>query len=394
MVDYYNGLANGTFEQMKNLLSKAWLLCLLVACITSKFAQAATVNALSNSKSMVSLTSDPEENFKAKDKICIIGPQKKKLACGTVLKVKGGTKIIVKIPNKNELSALKKGMKARIEKVAGSGSEGDEIESPGTETTGSKKAPFRVAAGWLSALSLPASYNQVSYLPPEGNAPTTIWKTESKMSSGILPPSYIGFGGEIGIPIGSKALSLGAKYQVFQSTIYSSNYQTDLTDPYVSTQTSGGAFGTWADFTFLRKNLTKKLALNTNAGAGFDLYSVSVKAKKLTEPAAAASAALQSLLLADATTEGTPIITGSAKLGILSLRAGARVEFQIVKHLGLSIGTTVILPLAAMMNSSSVEVADGEDRGIADTKADFKQGLGLAKKSFALDVLIGTYASF
>jgi hypothetical protein len=121
-----------------------------------------------------------------------------------------------------------------------------------------------------------------------------------------------------------------------------------------------------------------------------------VKASKLTEPADADAdaAALQSLLLADATPEGTPIITGSANLGILSLRVGARIEFQVIKHVGLSLGTTAVLPLAALMNSASVEVVEGEDRGIADTTADFKQGLGLAKNSFALDLLIGTYASF
>ncbi|MBM4251041.1 MAG: hypothetical protein FJ146_03645 [Deltaproteobacteria bacterium] len=377
---------------MKRIILNFSLLAFLLVTVFIQSARAATINAVSASKSMISLTVSPDESFNAKDRICVLSPKKKKLACGVVVKVKGGTKIIVKVTNKNELAKLKKGSKANLELMTGKDAGGGESESSSPDTSSGKKAPFRVAVGWASAIMLPASYNQLSYLPPEGETPTTIWKSESVLSSGILPPSYIGFAGEIGIPIGTKALSIGGKFQVFQSTIFSSNYEVELTDPYVSTQTSGSAFGAWADFTFLRKNVSQKLAFNAYSGLGFDLYSVSVKSKKLTDTAP--SQQLAELSLADATIEGTPIITGSGKLGLISLRAGARVDFQIVKHVGLSLGSTAIIPLVAPMNSVSVEVVDGEDRGIADPQADFQQGLGLTKKSFALDILIGAFASF
>ena len=377
---------------MKRKFSIPSLLIFIVAMLTTPIAKGATVNAVSASKSMISITVGPEESFNAKDRICLIGPKKKKLVCGTVVKVKGGSKLIIKVPNKNELSSIKKGSKAKLELQPGKDAGGEEPEVASADPSGSKKAPFRVAVGWASAIMLPASYNQISYLPPEGDTPTTLWKTESVMSSGILPPAYLGFAGEIGIPLGNKALSLGGKFQAFQSTIFSSNYEVELTDPFVTTQTSGSAFGIWADFTFLRKNLSKKLALNIYSGLGFDQYSVTVKSSKLTEAAPTEDAG--ALLLADATVEGTPIVTGSAKLGLISLRAGARMDFQLIKQAGLSVGSTAIIPLAAPMSSASVEVVDGEDMGIADPEGDFKTGLGLAKKSFALDVLVGAYASF
>jgi hypothetical protein len=205
----------------------------------------------------------------------------------------------------------------------------------------------------------------------------------------MLPPAYIGLTGEIGIPIGTRAVALGGKYQVFQSTIFSSNYDLDANDPYVSTQTSGSAFGAWSDFTYLRKSLTKKLIVNLNGGLGFDLYTVNVVTKKLTDVAAPAA-----LNLADATVEGTQIISATAKLGLVSLRAGGRIDFQIIKNLGLSMGLTAIIPVAALMNSVTTDIAEGEDRGIADSKQDLTTGIGLAKSTVGLDVVVGAYASF
>ena len=353
----------------------------------SGIAQAAKVNAISVPKLMVSLSIDPGETFKAREKLCLLDEKQAKLACGVVAKVKGGSKLIVKIGKRDDLARLKKGATLRLKKM-GSPANSDATEEMASSGVAGGKNPFRLAVNYDAALVMPASYNQVTYSPPKDSPPDKVLTPDTAVSSQFLPfdtkfkIKYVGVVGEIGIPLGSKMLSLGGRYQAFQTSSVESDYDTGLQDPFVRTLTTANAFGVWTDFTVLKKFLGKSLSLNIFSGAGFDQYSVTVRATKVTSPDNAAAPessdnTAASLSLVDPTVEGAPIITGTVKLGLISLRAGARLDFQLAQHFGLSLGGTAVVPLAAPLNSVSVDVGDGEDRGVADSQVDLKKAVNL-----------------
>lgn len=341
-------------------------------------ANAATINAISSKKGMVSLKTSADETFKAKDKVCIFAKNQEKLACGGVLKVKDESKLIMRVADPQELAKLKKGSSVTLK--ADSSTEGDDSPSDSSAkmtNTKSKRSPFRLAIGWDSSL-LPFSYNQISYLPPETTPPTTLWQSTKAVSAGLIPPPYLGITADIGIPIGARGVSLGLRYQVFQPSLVSSNYDPTTFEPYVSTEVKAKAIGFWADFLAIRKQLSQRFALNILSGLDFDSVAVSVAATKLTDGPPATSA---------------PLVTAEGKLSIISLRAGARADIKLFSVVGVSLGATALIPLVAQ-NTLTANFADGEGRDLEDPIIDLKTSLGLKKESFGIEALITTYINF
>ena len=341
-------------------------------------ANAATINAISNKKGMISLKTSADESFKAKDKVCVFAKNQEKLACGSVLKVKDDSKLIMKIADPQELAKLKKGSSVTLK--IGSTTEPDDSAGDNSAiitTPKSKRSPFRLAIGWDSSL-LPFSYNQISYLPPETTPPATLWQSTKVVSSGLIPPPYLGIAADIGIPLGSRGISLGLRYQVFQTSLTAANYDPTPFEPYVSTEVRAKAIGFWADFLAYRKQLSQRFAFNFLSGIDFDSVAVSVAATKLTDGPPATSA---------------PLVTAEGKLSIISLRAGARADVKLFSVVGVSLGAIALIPMVAQ-TSLTANFADGEGRDLEDPIVDLKTSLGLKKKSFGFEALINTYVSF
>ena len=352
---------------------------LLSVLSTERKADAATIHAISNKKGMISLKTSADESFKAKDKVCLLAKNQEKLACGSVLKVKDDSNIIMKIPNSLELAKLKKGSSVtlKISSTADPDESASESSVKMTSTT-SKRSPFRVAVGWDASL-LPFSYNQISYLPPETTPPTTLWQPAKVVTAGLIPPPYLGIAADIGIPIGSRGISLGLRYQVFQTSLIQSNYDPTTFEPYVTTEVKAKAIGFWADFLAYRKQLSQRFTFNVLGGFDFDSVSVSVAATKLTDGPPETS---------------SPIVTGEGKLSIISLRAGARADIKLFSVVGVSLGATALIPLVAPTNTLTATFADGEGRDLEDPVIDLNTSLGLKKKSFGFEALINTYVAF
>ena len=354
-------------------------ICLLSVPITEPRANAATINAISGKKGMVSLKTSADESFKAKDKVCVFAKNQEKLACGSVLKVKDESKLIMKVSDPQELAKLKKGSIVTLK--VDSSTEADASPSDNATkmtSTKSKRSPFRLAIGWDSSL-LPFSYNQISYLPPESTPPNSLWQSTKVVSSGLFPPPYLGITADIGIPLGARGISLGLRYQVFQTSLIQSNYDPTTFEPYVSTEVKAKAIGLWADFLAYRKQLSQRFAFNVLSGLDFDSVAVTVAATKLTDGPPATS---------------SPIVTAEGKLNIISLRAGARADIKLFSVVGVSLGATALIPLFAPTNTLTANFADGEGRDLEDPITDLKTALGLKKNSFGFEALINTYVSF
>ena len=352
---------------------------LLSALIIEPRANAATINAISSKKGMVSLKTSADESFKAKDKVCIFAKNQEKLACGGVLKVKNDSKMVMKVADPQELAKLKKGSSVTLKLGSSAGSDDSPTDSSAKiTTTKSKRSPFRLAIGWDSSL-LPFSYNQISYLPPESTPPTTLWQSTKVVSAGLTPPPYLGIAADIGIPIGARGVSLGLRYQVFQTSLVQSNYDPTTFEPYVSTEVKAKAIGFWADFLAYRKQLSQRFALNVLSGIDFDSVAVSVAATKLTDGQPETS---------------SPLVTAEGKLSLISMRAGARVDIKLFSVVGVSLGATALIPVVSPTNTLNATFEDGEGRDLEDPIIDLQTSLGLKKNAFGFETLVTTYVSF
>ena len=365
--------------------------------------EAATIRALSQEKGLVSVQLGAEESAKNNQEVCFYAENLKKLACGTVKKIKKNQKMIVKIHNTETLSNLKQGdlVSFKInDQNASSSSEGESDDA----RKGKKKPSWLFAIGWELDPLLPVAFNEIYYQAPSSPTPSTLWQSSGSLSSGSFRPNqYTALSGQIGIPVGYRRFILGVRYQLFQTLIQPSDYQIATSDPFASTQIKASGFGAWTDFEFSQIKLSKALRLSFLSGLDLESISVNISATKQSgSPGSGSPASLTELrpsskgihLLAENSTTLGTIATATSQIAVLSLRVGSRLDVQILSFMGVSFSATAILPLFAPIDRFSATFADGENQGLSDPQADLKSALGLKKRAIALEATLATYFSF
>jgi len=353
----------------RRLLLPALAMSLLPSAV-----QAATVRGVNAGKKMVSLDIEAGETVTSGDTICIFGPKKKKLDCGKVTLIKGKVALVT-LASSAKISQIKKGMSAKIDSSETSEGSADAKNPPSSTTGANKSPPFRMWMLMDPAISSPFTYSQVSYKAPEGTtAPTTLWAPGK--APGLAVAS---FGGQIGVPIGKKAVNLGARMRIFSPpSSVDTDYTAKVANPYANTLVSAKAFGGWLDYELMHSAMSASTFFNFLPGLDLDYSSVSVLATKKNDGAA----------------DSGTIVTATSKLMILSLRLGANFDVFLGKSFGLSVGGTALIPLVPLAPSAVITFPTGEDRGMADPITDLKTSLGHKKSGLGLEALAAVFYAF
>ena len=366
---------------------------LIVTCLLGAPVQAASVRATSPAKNMVALDVGDGETVAKGDTYCVVGPKKKPIECGKVVKIKGKVAIIA-LASSAKIGKIKKGMAAKNsggdsdDTAAGGGDSDDASDSAAAAHTKSKSkgearsgggapkgTPFRL---WLLADPAPASpftYKQITYKAPDGTAtPSTLW------APGKAPGlALFSVGGQIGIPIGKSAINLGARMRTFSPpSSVDTDYTVGVQNPYANTAVSAKSFGGWMDFQLMHKAMTSNLFFNFLPGLDLDYSTVSVTATKKN----------------DNGPDSGSIVTATSKLMVVSLRLGANIDVFFGKSFGLTIGGTALIPLAPLSPALTASFPTGEDRGLADPVTDLKTALGHKKNSLGLEALAAVFVAF
>jgi hypothetical protein len=339
-------------------------------------AMAAKVRKTSIVKRKIALDLAHDEKADLHSDVCLYNKTQQKLACGRSVALLNNNILIIRFADEEAVSKFKKGMELNVKSES---AHHDDSRSK-SKFSISSNPQWRFSLGWDFAVALAAGYNQLGYLPvTQGSTPNSLWSTSAPVNAAIdMPPNYYGFVGEVGIPLFQHQINLGLRYQLFKPSLVSRDYNDSQTNPYVSAETKAQAMGVWGDFELYRTALGQSFGLSFLSGLDLNATTVNLAATRYDTDAGTSS----------------NVATATANLTLISLRLGGRIDALVAGPVGLSLGATAIVPIFALTNSFSANFADGEDRGLADPQGDMKAQLGLQKKSFGLEVLLGTFVSF
>lgn len=340
-------------------------------------ASAATVKQVSSKKKLITAELDDEEVMEKDAAVCIFDDDGKKLGCGKVVKVKETT-VTIKFETPKGMKKMKPGMTAKVgEEAPGAG--GDET-AEATPKKGKnakepkvKKSPFRVWLSYSPALATPAVYNKLGYEAPSNETPDTLWDDDKKTASTLF-----GVNLQVGIPLGAFSLNPGLRYRKFTPSVVDSDYIPQRENPYVSTEQTASATGVWVDFQFFRVPFSGASSFWIASGVDMDMSTVTLKATKKDDSGA---------------TPSSEIAKADSKLTVISLRVGAAADIVFAKVFGVSIGTTIMVPLSETAKFSG-DLSENESRGQADAGDDLKESLGHKKNSAAYELSLGGVLAF
>jgi hypothetical protein len=333
-------------------------------------AHAGTVKSVT--KKIVVVTLDEGETREVDDELCFFTKSGKQVACGAVTKIskKAGT-ITLRIESALDAKKVKKGMAV--------GPEGEAPE-PASKAGGAKgggykgkKSPFRVWGLFNPAIATPAVYKKISYLAPASEPADTLWSADADVKSAIM-----GFGLQVGIPMGSFSLNPGFRYRSYTGSVVDADYVPQRENPYASVEQSATALGFWLDFQYYRMPMGSIMWLNMTSGLDADMSTVNVKAQKIDD---------------DAGTESS-IVDATSKLTVLSLRFGAGLDILFTKSFGMQAGLNLIVPVAEFGKAFSGSFADDEGRGLSDPGADLEAALAHKKGGVGIDATLGLVLAF
>ena len=338
------------------------------------FHQTVAGTVKSVSKKLVTVELDEEETHAKDDELCFFTKKGKQVACGTVTKVsKSAATITVKVESLKDAKKVRPGM--------GVGAEGEAPEAAATAGKGAKtekaykgkKSPFRIWGFLNPAIASPAVFKKVSYLAPETEPAETLWSADEDVKS-----TLIGFGLQVGIPMGAFSLNPGFRYRSFTGSVVDADYVPQRASPYASVEQSATALGFFLDFQYYRMPIGSIMWLNMTSGIDADMSTVNVKATKVD----------------DTTDEESSIVDATSKLTLLSLRVGAGLDFLFTKSFGAQFGLNLLVPLAEFGKSFSGSFADDEGRGLADPGADLETALAHKKGGIGIDATLGLVIAF
>lgn len=347
-----------------------WFGSLAAAAALSLFgslAEGATVKKVSATKALLTLDSD--EGAEKGAVYCIYNQSGKRIDCGTVVKSKGSTAII-KLANKKKSKKIKPGMQA---KLSANEPTSEEENTEEIEKTPVVKQPVRIRVGWFPSFATPSTYAKISYKAPDSNPPSTLWSTDKRNSSVLAA-----VGLEAGIPVGAKAVNLGARYRIFTPGQIDSDYVNQV-NPYARTEEKATALGLWAEYSFVRLPFSTSSSLATNGGLDIDQTTVTVKVTKKDDTGA--------------TPEST-IAAATAKLTVVSIRLSMVYDYMLIKSLGLFLGANLQVPITSTGKTFQSSFGSNEERGLANSNADFQSAVDHKKNSVGIDMSLGLAFAF
>lgn len=342
-------------------------------------AGAAAVKQVNAKKKLISIALGEDETMEKDALVCVFTESGKKVDCGTVKSVKGTVAIVV-FKSTKKFKRLKVGMQAKV----GAEPPGTEDDTEASANTAKKpknavkegkttKSPLRIWALYSAALSTPAVYNKLGYAAPSSETPETLWSDDKTTKS-----SLFGFNFQVGIPLGAFSVNPGFRYRKFTPSVVDSDYVSQRADPYTSTDETASALGIWTDFQFYRMAFSGASSFWLSSGIDMDMSTVTLKTTKKDDSGATAE---------------TEIAKAESKLSVLSLRLGAATDLVFTKVFGVSVGTTIMIPLSASGKFSG-DLADGEGQGQADPGEDLKKALGHKKNTVAYELSLGAVLAF
>ncbi len=330
--------------------------------ITSSLGHAATVKKVNAAKGLVTVVGNEGDTLKDGAIYCVhISPIEKE--CGSIIKVKAAVAVI-KLDNKKAIKQVKNGMIAR--------------PSDGSATSSSLNVlstqPTRIYTALSPSPLLPFIFHSPEYVAPENTTPSSLWKDGGKISNTLFGVAFA-----TTFPIGKFGLTPGVRYRKTVANEVESNYDPDHRNPYIASSTSANALGVWLDFQAYRLGFGERSGITMSAGLDFDSSVVTFKATKKDDTG---------------TTAESDIAKATSKLSVASLRVGGGLDLVFYGPFGVTLGTTVLVPLAASSASFSGDVIEGEGRGATETADDLKKKIDHKKASFAAELLIGTVFAF
>lgn len=362
---------------------KRTLLAVVAAVAWAGSAEAGSVKQVSSKKKLVTVELGEDETMEKDADVCVFSEANKKIACGTVVKVKG-TLATVKFETIKGFKKMKPGLTAKVGEEPPEAKEGGDEEAEGDAAPRKKgknsakepkvkSSPFRVWFYYSPALATPAVYNKLGYAAPTSETPDTLWSDDKKTASTLF-----GLNLQVGIPLGAFSLNPGLRYRKFTPSVVDSDYTPQRENPYASTEETASATGVWVDFQLFRVPFSGASSLWMSSGVDMDMSTVILKTTKKDDSGATAE---------------SEIAKASSKLNVISLRVGAATDIVFAQVFGLSIGTTIMVPLSESAKFSG-DLSDGEARGQAEPGDDLKKALGHKKNSVAYELSLGSVLAF
>jgi len=336
------------------------LLSIFSILVLSQTAFSAEVKKINEKSGAVYIDEGNSTGFTKGRKVCLF-EGKKKVACGIVAKAVK-TKAIIKVP-KNKIPSIHTGFTVTLQ--------AEVATPPPVKPTAS---PYMMAVNLNAHFMLmsPATYNNVSYIPPATDS-TTHWETSSAAKSMIIPPAF-----GIDIEMINWGVVLGFRFGMFKSESAPSTYDTSLPSTTMTADTKATDIGITIDYIFM-----KPWNINIGAGLDIDMTSVTMTGTQTDESDASVS---------------NEFYTLDSSLRTLSLHIPV-----IYKHafgsFGINAGLAVFVPLYAMgptqtVNSPTSGGVTDSRSPVADQDTDLMDAIAHKKASVGLDGILGVFYQF
>ena len=328
-------------------------------CSVSLFG--AKVIKVNKKKGYVYINQGSSSGFKKKQKACVKNKNKKKVACGSIVK-SSKTKATLRV-SKKRVKKIRKGYSVEL---GGGGKKG--AESDGL-TQVSKKKKSAMALKTFSNLGVLSqfSYNNLSYTQPTEES-VTLWTIESAGGSGIT----MSLGAEF--ELSSFNAAIGFYMMISPPTPYL--VETDCCQSgkkYMSTLSqTDSAFGLYLDYFYLTIS-----SIKLGAGLEFFMNQASLTATQLT----------------DESDEAFLMYSNISALNLITLRVPVYYEL-LLGSFGIYAGAIVKIPLVAMGPTPVISLPESTEDTISpdlDQTLDLSNQFLHTKGAFAADISIGVF---
>lgn len=345
-----------TFRNSKLLFMVVLLLNLLTGSL-----QAATIDKINKKKGLLLINEGKSSGLKPKAKVCVYGPDGKKITCGVITKVKDAT-ATVKV-SKKKIVKVAKGMEVKL----ADGSEGAEGEAAG----GAAKPGHSYIKGlYILSPMTTATYQKVTYQRPEAASVDTLWKAAE--ASGL---SLFGVGGEVGLDLSGKLLAAGARLKRYREFTAVADYDNDPAN-YVENNQVAQSFGVWLDYYWMTINMGGSKLEFAN-GLDIDMSTMVLNAAQLSDAG-----------------DENEIYKATSKITVMSLRNVLSYKL-FFDPIGINADINVMLPLVASGASFSADVNDGNTASLTvDPVEDLKATVDHKKAGLGLELIFGAYFAF
>ena len=281
--------------------------------------------------------------------------KEKRIACGTINKVKPKKELVYVKVGKKKVAKISKSMIARLK------SAGDSEQLP---------YDHGLKFYWLPHVSSPVAYNRLSYALPKNGEPAkeNLWDQQGSTALGFAAGGFEYVMNSIG-------LGLGGRIRIDLNWLSETDYSQFDSTQYVAHSQSGQATGVWLMYYLLNGDF--------KLGLGVDYES--------------ATATLTSTWKNNDGTIDNPIYEVTSTLNTASLRIPLQYDI-FIDPIGLSFGLHTLVPLSSS-GSPTATVTDNNATNTSvyagsDLEKDVIESLGHTKSSFGLDIAVGLFFGF